>query len=203
MHSVTQTYFATTSGSDFRTRTIHNGEFFPFDAIQYDNMEKESYLVGMVMAWSVITLESLVNHALAEIINNKILSIMAIEYPGQITDKLKVAQSAKSELAKKIAILSDDFVGNNNEYIQLADELSQIRNAIVHDKPFELIDLEDGDVKIQHFKSRKGMDMSRQRYEDLSDFYRKCDKITVHISSVSPLQVMGLGEISFINLING
>ncbi|MEL7893552.1 hypothetical protein AAG581_00645 [Vreelandella neptunia] len=201
MHSVALNYFRATHDSDFRFRIIQGGAPFPFDALQYDTMEKESCIVGMVMAWSVITLESLVNHALAEMINNRTSAIMAIEYPGQITEKLKIAKAAKSELAKKIAILSDNR-DVNNELILLANKLSEDRNTIVHDKPFELTDFGDSEVKITYFRSR-GESERLPRYEDLADFFRDCDKISDYISSISPLQVMGLGEISFLNLING
>lgn len=200
MHYVAQTYFTATDGSDFRTRITQKGALFPFNTIQYGQMEKESCLVGMVMAWSVITLESLVNHALAEIYD-KDSSIEAIEYPSQTAKRLKIAKDAKSELAKKIAILSD-HTQYNNEYILLANEISDIRNVIVHDKPFDLIDTGDGEVKITHFRKRGSDDKPQTRYENLPDFYKKCDKICGYINSILPLEVMGLNEISFIKLMN-
>jgi hypothetical protein len=83
---------------------IRRGDTFPFDVQLFDEMERESCIVGMVMAWSVVALESLVNHAIAETLNNRICAIMVIEYPTQVTDKLKMAKCPKSELAKKIFI---------------------------------------------------------------------------------------------------
>lgn len=199
MHSVAQTYYLATHGSDFRGRMINGGSPFPFDAAQYDTMEKESCIVGMVMAWSIITIESLVNHSLAERINNKTSAIMAIEYPGQITDKLKIAKSARSELAKKLVILADNEE-QNTQYISLADDLSETRNLIVHDKPFELIDFGNGEVEITHFRSRGDALEKQFRYDDLADFYKKCDKIKNYAASISPIDVIGLGEISFTKL---
>ncbi|MEH8018569.1 hypothetical protein MN202_15100 [Rheinheimera muenzenbergensis] len=201
MQSIASAYFSATRGSDFRSRITQGGAPFPFDAIQYETMEKESCIVGMVMAWSVITLESLVNHALAEKINNKVSAIMAIEYPGQITEKLKIAKSARSELAKKIAILSDNRQGSD-VYIQLADKITEDRNIIVHDKPFELTDLENGEVKITHFKSRGRENERKPRYENLADFFMDCENVSNYIYSSSALKEAGVTEISFASLIN-
>jgi hypothetical protein len=181
---------------------INRGDPFPFDVIEYNTMEKESCIVGMVMAWSVITLESYVNHAIAEKLNNQTSAIMVIEFPRQITDKLKIGKSARSELAKKLVILADDDK-QNLEYVSIADELSEIRNLIVHDKPFELLEYEDGEVEITHFRSRGDNIESRHRFEHLNDFYRKCDEIMSYVASISPVVVMGLSEMSFTSLING
>ena len=202
MHSVAQSYYLETNDSDFRERMINRGDLFPFDAVKYNTMEKESCIVGMVMAWSVIALESYVNHAIAERLNNQTSAIMAIEFPRQITDKLKIGKSAKSELAKKLIILADDDK-QNVEYISVADELSEIRNLIVHDKPFELLEFEDQEVEITHFRSRGDNSETRHRFDHLSDFYRKCEKIRSYVTSISPVVVMGMSEMSFTNLING
>ncbi len=202
MHSVAQSYYEATHDSDFRERITNGGAPFPFDTVKYDAMEKESCIVGMVMAWSVITLESLVNHSLAEILNNRTSAIMAIEYPRQVTDKLKIAKSTRSELAKKLVILSDGDE-NNNEYLSLADELSDTRNLIVHDKPFNYTDYGDGEVEITHFRSRGGVLEKQLRYEDLGKFYGKCDQIKSYLFSFVNLDEMGLDYISFTALKNG
>lgn len=202
MHSVAQAYYLATHNTDFRERMISGGDPFPFDVVKYDTMEKESCIVGMVIAWSFITLESFVNHSLAERLNNKISAKMAIEHPSQITDKLKITKSARSELAKKIIILADNDK-KYAQYISLADELSEMRNLIVHDKPFELIDYEDGGVEITHFNSRGNNPELRYRYGDLSCFYEKCDKIKDYVSSISPICVVGFEEMSFSKLISG
>lgn len=202
MHSVAQSYYEATHDSDFRNRMINGGAPFPFDAVQYNAMEKESCLVGMVMAWSVITLESLVNHSLAEMLNNRTSAIIAIEYPRQITDKLKIAKSTRSELSKKMAILSDSDESNSN-YLSLADELSETRNQIIHDKPFNFTDYGDGEVEITHFRSRGDALEKRLRYENLGKFYSECDQIKDYVFSIVRLDVMGLDDISFTALRNG
>lgn len=201
MHSVAQSYYEATHDSDFRERMTNHSALFPFYAVQYDAMEKESSIVGMVMAWSVITLESLVNHSLAEVLNNRTSAIMAIEYPRQVTDKLKIAKSTRSELAKKLIILSDGNE-NSNEYLSLADELSDARNQIVHDKPFNYTDYGDGEVDIKHFRSRGEALEKRLKYEDLDEFYGKCDQIKSHVFSIVRLDVMGLDYMSFTSLKN-
>lgn len=202
MHSVAKAYYQSTHSSEFRERMINGGQTFPFDVAQYEKMEKESCIVGMVMAWSVITIESLVNHALAERLNNRTSAIMAIEYPRQITDKLKIAKSTRSELAKKLVILADSDE-SNKEYTLLADELSEKRNLIVHDKPFDLLDYGDGNVDVTYFKSRGDSLGKLPRYGDLVKFYGKCDSVKDYVASISPVEVMGLEEISFTKLING
>ncbi|WP_299011761.1 hypothetical protein [uncultured Shewanella sp.] len=202
IHSLAKTYYLETNDSSFRGRMTNGGHPFPFDTVKYDAMEKESCIVGMVMAWSVITLESLVNHLLAERLNNKNLAVMAIEYPRQITDKLKIAKSARSELAKKLIILADSEE-ENSQFTSLADELSETRNLILHDKPFELIDYGEGEVDMMHFRSRGDVLDSSWRYDDLTDFYEKCDKVKSYAVSIFPVEVMGVEEISFSKLVSG
>jgi hypothetical protein len=198
LHVVAREFLDDTLGSDFRRRIIGKGEFFPFDLAANDSMEKESQIVGMLMAWSVITLESLINHALAEAINNKAFSVMAIEYPGQITERLKIGRSARSELAKKLIILSDAF-DLNDEILQLCDELSDIRNTVVHDKPFDYVDFGDGEVEIAHYRSRGESNGEVVRYDSLVPFFRKCDRLVGFISSkVASLEGT---EISFVSLL--
>ena len=151
------------------------------------------------MAWAVVTLEALVNHALAEALNNKVLAIMAIEYPGQIIEKIKIGQSPRSEFAKKIIILSDS-AEQNTELIQLADELAETRNLIVHDKPFNFIDSGDGEVEINYYKKR-GEDRIKYRYEELKSFYEKCDKIKKFI--LTKTDFSSLENFNFCSLIDG
>lgn len=203
MHSVAREFLDETRGSEFRRRIIDRGDIFPFDAAAHDSMEKESHIVGMLMAWSVITLESLVNHTLAETINNKVSAVMAIEYPSQVTKKLKIGKSARSELARKLIILSNAFEPDS-EILQLGDELSDIRNIVVHDKPFNYIDFGDGNVKIDYYRSRGESHGETLRYDSLVSFFRKCDRILDYIlgktNNNSPFES---GELSFSSLLNG
>lgn len=202
IHSVAREYFDSTHGTDFRQRMTSGGDFFPFDTSMYDMMEKESCIVGMVMAWAVVTLESLVNHALAEAINNKLSAIMAIEYPGQITQKLKVKKPGSSELANKLAILSDSLEPNA-DIIELADKLAKTRNSIVHDKPFNLIDYGDGEVEIENRRSRGEPKEGQIKYEELKSFFKNCDQIKDFIARKTDLDTVETSDFCFSSLING
>lgn len=200
MHAVAHEFLDETRGSDFRRRIIGRGDIFPFDVTAHDSMEKESQIVGMLMAWSVITLESLVNHVLAESINNKALAVMAIEYPSQVTERLKIDKSAKSELAKKAIILSN-ALEFDRETIRLCDELADTRNAVIHDKPFALYDLGDGDVEINYFRSRGENNDETVRYDALVPFFRKCDQIVDYILRHAENGLFEKSELNFSSLL--
>ncbi len=202
MHSVAREFLDETRGSEFRRRIIGGGEIFPFDAAAHNSMEKESQIVGMLIAWSVITLESLVNHALAEAINNKVSAVMAIEYPSQVIDKLKIGKSARSEFARKVIILSNTFEPDS-KILQLCDELADIRNVVVHDKPFDFIDFGDGDVKINYYRSRGENDVKTLRYDALIPFFRKCDQVMDYILSKTDNSPFESAERGFSSLLNG
>lgn len=201
MHLVAREFLDETRGSEFRRRIIDGGNVFPFDATAYDSIEKESHIVSMLMAWSVSTLESLINHALAEGIKNKASAVMAIEYPRQVTDRLKVGKSARSEFARKLIILSNIFEPDN-EILQLCDELADIRNKAVHDKLFDYIDFGDGDVEIDYYRSRGENDSETLRYDMLVPFFRKCDRVMDYILSKTNNRPFESGEHSFSSLIN-
>jgi hypothetical protein len=202
MHSVAREFLDETRGSEFRRYIIGGGDIFSFDAAAHDSMEKESQIVGMLMAWSVITLESLVNHTLAETINNKVSAVMAIEYSSQVTEKLKIGKSARSDLARKLIILSNTFEPDS-EILQLCDELSGIRNTVVHDKPFDYIDFGDGNVEIDYYRSRGESDGQTLRYDALVSFFRKCDRVLDYILGKTNNSPFESGERSFSSLLNG
>lgn len=202
MHSVAREFLDETRGSEFRRSIIGGGDIFPFDVDAHDSMEKECHIVGMLMAWPVITLESLINHALAEGIKDKASAVMAIEYPRRVTDKLKIGKSARSEFAKKLIILSNTFEPDN-EILQLCDELANIRSKVVHDKPFDYVDFGDGDVEIDYYRSRVANDSETLRYDSLVPFFRKCDRVINYILSKTNNSPFESGEHSFSSLIHG
>lgn len=175
IHAVAHELFKQTRGSDFRRRIIGHLNVLPFDVSSYDLMAQESKIVGLVMAWSVVTLESLANHVLAETINNKACAIMAIEYPGQVIEKLGIYKSAKSELAKKTIILNFDFKVDSKT-LDLCDDLANIRNKILHDKPFDYI-LNGEEIEVKHFSTRGNKNEDVFKYDDLVHFFRKCDQV--------------------------
>ncbi len=200
VHAVARGFLSETLGSEFRRRTLSKGDVFPFDVSAHGSMGEESQIVGILMAWSVITLESLVNQSLAEAINNKACAVMAIEYPSQMTEKLKIARSARSELAKKLVILSNTFEPDN-EMLKLCDELVDVRNTVVHDKPFDYIDIGAGDVKITYYRSRGEGREEMVSYDSLISFFRKCDRLVDYI--VSKTASLEASELNFSSLLNG
>jgi hypothetical protein len=185
MHSLAWELYAKTEGTDFRDRITNRGPLFPFDIGAFNTIQNESRIVGMVMAWSVVTLESLVNHQLAAVLNNRILAVMAIEYPAQVTSKLNLNHSGKSELAKKLIILLDNTEPTTMKVVETADALADKRNTIVHDKPFRLIDHGDGEFETEWFRSRGNGDYPTFRYTDLKAFYLDCDLVARSIQKVS------------------
>lgn len=201
MHSIAQKYYLKTHDSDFRERTINNGPFFPFSSLKYEAMKSESCMVGMVMAWSVICLESLVNHALAENIVDRDVLIKTIEHPKSAAKKLNLQKKIKSELSIKIVILSNNRE-NSYKLASVADELSERRNLIVHDKPFEFRGYDNGDVDITHLRQRGKPFEKELRYDDLTDFYRKCEDVKDYIGSISSKEILGIHGISFAKLVS-
>ena len=181
MHSIAKSYYEKTLDSEYGQHPRHSFGFYAFDLDKAKWMGKECCVVGMVIVWSVITLESLINHVIAEVINNRLLAVLAIEFPGNITDKVGGDKTPKSDLAKKIRILNQGNI-DDKKMIELANNLSRIRNEIVHDKPFSLIDLGgDAGLIIEHFKSRDDGGSKRYNYDDLPDFYRKCEELRIYI----------------------
>lgn len=176
MHTVSRDYFIQTKDSDYRKRNAGDSLFF--DSAVFTFMEKESCIVQSVMVWSVITLESLINHVLAEVISDKDSVIKAIEYPKNFIKVHKIDSKYISELASKILIFKSlsEKDEDLDSVLILADELSKIRNSFVHDKPFDLhVD------EIKYFKSRGDNFKPNCAYEDLEEFYEKCDKIKNYI----------------------
>lgn len=189
MHSIANDFYASTSGTDFRRRITSRDEVFPFDPAAYETIENESRIVGMVMAWSVVTIESLVNHQLAVSLNDKAIARTAIEYPAKALRELQISKSPRSELAKKLLILSIQGQIKSDDYstvFELAAFLADKRNLIVHDKPFRLIDNGHGDVDIHWFRERGEAISPRARYEDLVAFYNDCDTVTRFVLTVNP-----------------
>ena len=172
MHSIASDLYQITRESKFRNRKNDMSEGFYFDAKAFDTMQKESCIVEMIMAWCAITLESQVNHAIAATESDVKKVINAIEYPKGATP----IKGARSELAKKLSILSG-FDSAGAALISFANDISDVRNEIVHDKPFELLDRGDGDVEVRHFRRRGNSDGKRYMFEDLCKHYEKCQKI--------------------------
>jgi hypothetical protein len=134
----------------------------------YDEGQKERRFVEMVIAWSAVTLESLVNHVIAEVYNdNAAYAIAAIENPKKITRKIHKINNGniQSDLADKIYILNERV----NDTLRKADKISNMRNIVIHDKPYDCWG--DG---FEVFSS-KNFSIPHYNYDDLQDFYEDCD----------------------------
>ncbi len=141
MHSLARDLYSETAASTARASILGSGPFC-FDVGVYSTMQNEYRMVGMVMAWSVVTLETIANHQIASLINNKLLATVAIEYPQTVVEKLKIGQNVRSELAKKLIILAGNYgkleSPDGTSLVPLAESLADARNRIVHDKPYAL-----------------------------------------------------------------
>ena len=172
MHSVVYEYFKETEDSDFRNRSI-----FPYSLSKSQSMQKESSLVGMVMAWAVVAIESLINHALAEKIKDRELAVKAIGNPKKVLKELTLDFNPESKLGTKVMILDFEY---NYEIVNHAEKISSMRNTIIHDKPYDYCD-NKGDVEIKYYKVSDKVDSNTHRYEDLKDFFISCDAIKKYI----------------------
>ena len=193
LHSLCSDYYYLTEGKEcFEIKP--DSKFF-FDTRLHDNIQKEASVVGMIATWSVVTLEALANQALAETIKCPKAVKKAIEHPRQYHQC-----KAGSELATKIDILSSSG-STTGSMKQLAEELCDLRNLIVHDKPFNYTDLGDGEVKIDHYRLR-GEPLNKQlRYPDLRQIFESCDQVRVFLLQTFDSEHLAIHENSFLALL--
>ena len=180
MHSLARDLYRQTEGSNFRDRMVSGGDTFPFDPTAYSTLENESRIVGMTMAWSVVTLESLANLQLASIINDKELAVLAIRWPKDTAKNLSIGKRKGSELGLKLMIIENQSgadATNAKTLATVADTLADQRNKIVHDKPFLLIDHGDGHVDFEEYSDSNATDRPILRYDDLDEWFMKCDSV--------------------------
>jgi hypothetical protein len=134
-----RSHYEKTKGFDFRRRMIEGGDTFPFDAMAYESMESERCTVEMAAVWSVITVDSLVNLAIAELMDEADHVATAIERPKKFVTR-GIEPMPVTDLAQKTAILGirTDLKDEATEVRETCEQLAMLRNRIVHDKPFEL-----------------------------------------------------------------
>lgn len=193
LHSLAIKYYSETQGKN--CLEITDNKFY-FDVRLHDVIRKESCIVEMIATWSVVTLEALANQALAEIISSPEEAKKAIEHPR----KYKPFQG-KSELSVKIAILGHDS-SKIKEIVQVADTLSELRNRVLHDKPFELINFGDGETFIEHYRLR-GEPLHKQlRYPDLYKLFESCDQVRLFILDLFDSKHLNIHDCSFLALLD-
>ena len=81
--------------------------------------------------------------------------------------------------------------------------LSVIFFDLVHDKPLHYVDLGDGDIEINYYRSRGIIDYKTLQYDALVSFFEKCDRIMDHILSKIDNNPFESSEHSFSSLISG
>ena len=202
MHSIARDLYRQTAGTDFRNRMVSGGETFPFDPTAYATLESESRIIGMTMAWSVVTLESLANLQLAHLINDKQLASSSIRNPRQVVKDLSICNSKGSELRLKLFILqnqSNSTTLDAQSLAPIADSLANQRNQILHDKPFLLTDHGDGNVEFEEYSDSNASDRPVLRYDNLPDWYSNCDSIAKGILLAEPNMVYTDVEFATLN----
>ncbi len=102
MHGIAYDFYLSTKDSEYREARLNPDGAFHFSVPVHELMRKEACVVGMLMAWSVVTLESLVNHALADTMEDREMAIQAIEFARQFVDENKIKGGGRSELGKKL-----------------------------------------------------------------------------------------------------
>jgi len=169
-----------TRGKSARKRIIDNKDVEADDEQYTYLLHEESSLIGLLIVWSITTVEGLINHALAGNINNKILSILAIENPKKVLDGNKIVNVLSSELSYKLLILGE----NSNESQTVARELEKIisiRNSIIHDKPY-IIDYANVESNnVFRFSNKKVNNEKKYYYEDLKELFGIFDIIFDYI----------------------
>jgi hypothetical protein len=175
--SLLEVEYELTKGKDIREKIRNNQDIDVNDENDVYYLHEESILVGLLLAWSVTTIECLVNHALAEIIDNKIISTLAIENPRKLFEGIKT--KASSELSYKI-ILLDENSEMSKQIAVIADRIVKIRNQIVHDKPYT-IDYSDMDNIQTEYYSLKDYQPQNIYVEDLTTLFSDMDKIILFV----------------------
>jgi hypothetical protein len=201
MHSIAKREYDLTAGTESReyfTKPIT--DIVGFCPTTHDIMRRESCVVGMVMAWSVVALESLINHAIAETLGDHDKAVIAIRHPIEMT-KGKGLNYARSDLSRKLFILSD---GNEPaEVMQLANQLSFDRNDIVHDKPFRMVTTEDCDVSVNYFRMDGDEPRGQSfRFTGLAGFYENCDQIKKYVMENAGQDMTHVAGFNFCDLMN-
>ena len=202
--ALARTRYEMTKDSDFRRRKIERGDSFPFDVRAYESMDSERCIVEIVVVWSVITTDSLLNLAIAESVREHDQAATAIERPtkypiGSFDPK------PKWELAKKAAILGirTGLRDAAIEVFESCDHLAKIRNGIVHDKPFELIDHSDDGVELREYPWQWQGREFEARFESLPPVFQMCDQVKEFVVAAVPEMKDKCAEYRFVQLYDG
>ena len=126
----------------------------------------------MIVVWSAITIESLVNHAIAESSEDKKSAIRNIEHPP----KFNHFKEAKSDLARKLLVLCKEEISDAS-ILKAANHRTKLRNNIVHDKPIEYLNRNFDDLEIIPYSKRGNPENKIVYFEQLHGFYTMCHEV--------------------------
>lgn len=144
-------------------------------------MNLEKSIVGMVVTWSAVTLEAILNHTISEQFDNRLAATSAIEDPKSFLKdfKLDVPQGTRSELALKVLIISDS-IKPDSELWKTANTIAARRNKIIHDKPHYFYQSEEY-IDEWSYSKRGNEEPSSPSYEFLKEHFKLCDSILDYI----------------------
>jgi len=177
LSSSAYSFYKLTKGTQYRIEPIIHDGHIVFSVDHYQNMEKERVMISMLLAWSEITIESLVNNIIAEIVNEKDKAIEYIERPKNQVQITSLFRKPKSELSCKLIIL---YGQETDEHIyKISDKIAFIRNQIIHDKPFDVLTT-DEDYIISVLSSREQYDICT-KYDELLPVLEEYDVVLSYL----------------------
>lgn len=202
LYTIAEEYHQTNKRSGQKERW-KSGDIFPFSVEDWRNIQNESQIVEAVIVFSLITLESLANHIIAEKTEASELtkeftekdtidlSIGLIEGDYKAFSKIGIKRPPKGDLSKKIKALDKLLSSKPSHYIEtlqnIANKLSEARNSIVHDKPFDLTTYDDGNIEFTEFRNRGKSKI--YDFEFLENFFIDCQKIANYFNSFETEEV--------------
>jgi hypothetical protein len=93
-----------------------------------------------------------------------------------------------TDLAQKTAILAirTGLKDEATEVRETCEQLAMMRNRIVHDKPFELIDRQDDGVELREYPWRWPGREFKARFENLQGVFQMCDGVGDFVAAAVP-----------------
>jgi hypothetical protein len=183
IHGIARNLYEATAHSDHRDRQLNGGYPFPFSGEVFDSIQLKKSIVGMVITWSAITLEAILNHTLAEKLNSRLAATQAIENPAKFLHdfKIKLPRGGRqSELARKAIILSD-CLEPAPSIIDDTNVIADRRNQIIHDKPFYFYKRDEEDFEQWSYSTRTNDEKKHHSYDVLIEHYERCDRVLTYI----------------------
>jgi len=164
-------FYKLTKDNPHRSSPVIKNGNISFSLANYENIENEKAIVSILLAWSEITIDSLINNIIAENTSDRRTAIEYIENPKRQNQILKLANKPKSDLSCKLIILFGDEV--TQKISDISDTMAFIRNQIVHDKPLDVFTGEE-DYIIDVLSSKAQLEI-HNKYDDLLPIFAEFD----------------------------